>query len=94
MTDATGTRPAVLKFINHFTIMHELKFIQISALVKYYSKEGVGVGAGAFFCITYRGKLLLVQHKLIRVPCTEKVLEHRYPLYRSTGIRFKQVVLD
>jgi hypothetical protein len=31
---------------------------------------GACAGAGVFFCITYRGKLL--QHKLITVQCTEK----------------------
>jgi hypothetical protein len=29
-----------------------------------------GAGAAAFFCISYRGKLL--QHKLMRVQCTKK----------------------
>ena len=48
-------------------------------------------GAAAFFGTTNRGKLL--QHKLIRVQCAKKVPEYRYPLYRSTGIRFKQVIL-
>ena len=55
--------------------------------------------AGAFLCIRYRGKLR--QHKLIRVQCTKKstrvpvspVPQYGYPLYRSTGIRFKKVVL-
>ena len=49
-------------------------------------------GAAAFFCTTNRGKLL--QHKLIRVQCTKKVPEYQYPLYRSTGIRFKKVISD
>ena len=56
-----------------------------------YSEEGA---AGAFFCITDRGKLL--QHKLVRVQCTKestRVPEYRYPLYRSTGTRFKKVIL-
>ena len=56
--------------------------------------EGAGAGAGAagaFSCTTNRGKLL--QHKLIRVQCTKKVPEYRYPLYRSTGTRFKKIFL-
>jgi hypothetical protein len=53
--------------------------------------RGAGAGA-AFLCTTNRGKLL--QHKLIHVQCTKKVPEYRYPLYRSTGIRFKKVISD
>lgn len=65
------------------------------ALVLHYSEEEEGAGAAgaaAFLCTTNRGKLL--QHKLIHVQCTKKVLEYRYPLYRSTGIRFKKVILS
>ena len=54
--------------------------------------RGVAAAAAAFSCTTNRGKLL--QHKLIRVHCTEKVPEYRYPLYRSTGTRFKKVISD
>jgi hypothetical protein len=36
-----------------------------------------GAGAAAFFCISYRGKLL--QHKLIRVQCTKKLPEYGIP---------------
>jgi hypothetical protein len=63
------------------------------ALVLHYSEgaAAAAAAAGAFLCISYRGKLL--QHKLIRVQCTKKVPEYRYPLYHSTGIRFKKVVL-
>ena len=39
------------------------------ALVRYYSEEGAAA-AGAFLCISYKGKLL--QHKSIRVQCTKK----------------------
>ena len=40
-----------------------------------------------------RGKLL--QHELIGVECTKKkVPEYQYPLYRSTGTRFKKVISD
>jgi hypothetical protein len=72
--------------------LHDLTFIQISALSFHYSEEGAGAAGAAFFCITHKGKLL--QHKLIRVPCTKKVPKYRCPLYRSTGIRFKQVILN
>jgi hypothetical protein len=43
-------------------------------------------------CTTNRGKLL--QHKLIGVQCTKKVPEYWYPLYRSTGTRFKKLLLS
>ena len=33
-------------------------------------RAGAAAAAGAFLCINYRGKLL--QHKLIRVQCTNK----------------------
>jgi hypothetical protein len=41
--------------------------------------------------ILNRGKLL--KHKSILLQCTKKVPEYRYPLYRSTGTRFKQIIL-
>jgi hypothetical protein len=41
--------------------------VKYPSLILYYSEEGA---AAAFFCITYRGKLL--QHKLIRVQRTNK----------------------
>ena len=51
-----------------------------------------GAAGAAFLCTTNRGKLL--QHQLIRVPCTKKVPEYRSPLYRSTGIQFKKLFLS
>ncbi len=45
--------------------------------------------AGAFLCISYRGKLL--QHKLIRVQCTKKSTRVPVSPVPSTGIRFKKV---
>ena len=69
-------------------------FDKYPALVLHYSEgaaAAAAAAAGAFLCISYRGKLR--QHKLIRVQCTKKVLEYRYPLYRSTGIQLKNVVL-
>ena len=59
-----------------------------TALVSYYFRAGAGA---AFFCISYRGKLL--QHKLIRVQCTKKSTRVPVSPVPSTGIRFKQVVL-
>ena len=53
---------------------------------------GCGVRGAAFLCTTNRGKLL--QHQLIRVPCTKKVPEYRSPLYRSTGNRLKKLFLS
>ena len=46
----------------------------------------------AFLCTTNMGKLL--QHQLIRVQCTRKVPKYWYPLYRSTGTRFKKLFLS
>ena len=52
-----------------------------------------GGAAAAFFCTTNRGKLL--QRKLIHVHSVlKKVLEYQYPLYRSTGTRFKKLFLS
>jgi hypothetical protein len=48
--------------------------------------------AGCVFLHNLHAKLL--QHKLIRVQCTKKTPEYRYPLYRSTGIWFKQIILN
>jgi hypothetical protein len=51
-------------------ILVDLDLVKYPALVLHYSEGAAAAAAAAFFCITYRGKLL--QHKLIRVQCTKK----------------------
>jgi hypothetical protein len=63
-------------------------FDKYPALVLHYS----GGCAAAFFCTTHRGKYYSTSRYVYSV--LKKVPEYRYPLYRSTGIGFKKLLLS